>query len=332
MKRATTIFILSLCALAASAQQPRLPQVDTYLNATGQPIATPQSAISRHFPILLQRYRPGQRLYLDAPLFREKGLRSIMPFGFVLSPASEIPMATTQENRQCSEKMPLHNTDYFTSVAFQFCDSMVYGIRLELRDAPDRMAELTDELRDVFGAADYDFSHSAAYSDPDFAVRFDKSARVIEISSLFHYPGVEDIYPSVRQKSYWGPMPHYLSETEAVRLLFLNQESKENNVQTALKLFSEGTDPLVFETIRFFIDNNDLLQYEIAQNQPDSRTFLMPEELKRLVRAHHIEVEVEGGGETRRWTMPKYQWYSLYTAFEYFRWQVTNRYVKYPGI
>lgn len=61
----------------------------------------------------------------------------------------------------------------------------------------------------------------------------------------------------------------------------------------------------------------------------DTRTFIFPEVLRAMDRSKVINVELVGEGGKVLYEMPDFQRVSVHTAYEYFRWNVTNPMVKY---
>lgn len=340
MKSIIAVNLLLSIGLSGFAQQPRLPKVQEYLQQTGGVVEGKAQAGEKQYCLLQQDYKAERQLMLDVPVFRSKGVRAVMPFGFELSSLSEITLESSAGNLSKSKRMPLHDPRYFDEICYQFCDSMVYGITLYVnKTEAGAKAAIEQELRNKFSKADYTDGEVCVYSDEDFAVRFDKAKAVVDIYSLFHYPTVENSYPGVSHKVYYGPFEYALPSGERIMLAFMNQESKENNIQSAFKVRYHGASPIGLNAIHFKLDKgkelNFRLETEIVKKvsdgitEHDTRTFISPDELQQLKRAHHIDVVVEGEKGRLSYEMSCFQRASLHTAYEYFRWHVTNPMAKY---
>ena len=340
LKLATVFSILLSIVLAVSAQQPRLPQVKEYLERTGEVTENRMQNNRKQYCLLQQDYHANSQLMLDVPVFKEKGVRAVMPFGFKLSPLSEVPLESTETNLFCSERIPLHNNRFFTDISYQFCDSVVYGIILQLSETSQKdMGTFEKEIASIFSKPDYSNDNETVYSDQDYAIQLDKKNSIIKMYSLFHYPIVEDFYPGVSQKVYYGPFHFKVDDNQQITLAFLNQESKENNIQTAFRIFYNGITPFELKTIHFKLDNGKELSYPLETEfldktnnricEHDTRTFISPEDLQQLARTYRITVTLEGKNSKLSYDMPWFQHASLQTAYEYFRWHVTNPMAKY---
>ena len=92
--------------------------------------------------------------------------------------------------------------------------------------------------------------------------------------------------------------------------------------------------------IRFILDDETIelpLEVEYTDvvdggksiEERDTRTFLFPEVLKAMDRSAEVGVELVGEGGRFLYKMPAFQRASVHTAYEYFRWNVTNPMAKY---
>lgn len=340
IKHIIAIHILLAASLSGFAQQPRLPQVKKYLEQTSDVVNGQAQIKEKRYCLLQQDYKEQSQLMLDIPVFSNKGISAIMPFGFKLNSLSEIPMESSTNNISVSKRLPLHNPYYFKEISYQFCDSTVYGITLYIN--PESGKEQTDieqELINRFSKADCTKKNISIYSDEDFAVQLDKNKHIIEIYSLFHYPTVESFYPGVSHKVYYSPFEFIQSDNERIMLAFFNQESKENNIQTAFKVWYRGKSPIKLSSICFQLNGQDNYNFELESEltdqtndgitERDTRTFIMPDILQKLQSAHQIEITIKGENKTLTYEMPWFQRASLKTAYEYFRWHVTNPMAKY---
>lgn len=343
MKRIKSILVLHILLIASLngfAQQPRLPQVKKYLEQTGN-IVNGQALIKeKRYCLLQEDYKESKQLMLDIPVFRDKGVRAIMPLGFKLSNLSEIPMESSTDNISSSKRLPLYNSLYFQEISYHFCDSTVYGITLYINpESEKRFADIEEELMNHFSKADCMGHNVSIYSDEDITVQLDKGNFTVEIYSLFHYPIVESLYPGVSHKVYYGPFELIYSDNQNIMLAFLNQESKENNIQTAFKIWYQGESPIRFKSVCFKVNGQDNYEFKLETEltdqtdngvvERDTRTFIMPDILQTLHRAHQIEIIIKGENGTLTYEMPWFQRASLNTAYEYFRWHVTNPMAKY---
>lgn len=339
MKCYIVIILSWVGAIQVFAQQPRLKQVDEYLAATGQPIEL-KGAPEKQYGLLNTLYNNQKNLMLNLPDLEDYGAREVIPFGFRLSSASEIELACQNGNMSESTICPLYNKSIFSGVLYQFCDSVVYGITL-FYDAQDNVKRTAIEKNLVrqFKKIDYKLGDAVVYSDMDYAVRLLPGK--VEFYSLFHFPAVETFYPGVSHKVWYGPY-NYETEDVSVMLAFYNQESKENNIQSAFKVcykYPAGK-PFKMNLIRFILDD---ITYELpleieysnvvdggkAVEERDTRTFVFPEVLKAIDRSRMVKVELVGEGGRLLYEMPAFQRVSVHTAYEYFRWNVTNPMAKY---
>lgn len=340
IKLIMALHILLTASLDGLAQQPCLPQVKEYLERTGNVVSAQAQIEEKKYCLLQQDYKEQSQLMLDVPVFRSKGMRAIMPLGFKLSNLSEIPMESSTDNISLSKRISLYNSHYFKEISYQFCDSTVYGIIFYINPASGKeIADIEEELVNRFSKADCIKNDISIYSDEDFAVRFDKSKYTVEVYSLFHYPIVESFYSGVSHKVYYGPFEFIYSDNESVMLAFFNQESKENNIQTAFKVWYQGKFPMRFNSICFKVNGQDNYEFKLESEltgqtnsgvtERDTRTFIMPDILQSLQRAHQIEITIKGENGSLFYKMPWFQRISLNTAYEYFRWHVTNPMAKY---
>jgi len=342
MKKNLVLISLLFVYLFSFAQQPRLPIVDGYLQNTGN-VSLNKAGIIKKYCLPLQRYKDNEQLLLNSPVFREKGVRNIIPFGYRLNRFSEIKLNYLEDNLQESFDMQLPVNNYFNSIKYLFCDSMVYGIKLILSDNDDKKLEnIIDELNEVFINEDYKTKKSIVYSNCDFALRVNFNRNEIEIYSLFHYPIVENILQGVGQKTYYAPFWYDFDDDTSIMLAFSNQESKENNVQSLFKVYYKGKTPFNFNLIRFTLDDKKVLEYVIEPEfvektetnivEKDTRVFIFPEDLQKMAKAATIKIEIISDNSTIIYQMPWFQKHSLHTIFEYFRWQATNPMQKYRGV
>lgn len=321
------------------AQQPRLKQVDEYLAATGQPIEL-KGAHQKQYGLLGTLYNNQKSLMLNLPDLEDYGAREVIPFGFRLNAASEIELASQNGNMAESTVRSFYNKSIFSGVSYQFCDSVVYGITL-FYDTQDDAKRTTIEkhLTKHFKRSDYEQRDIVVYSDPDYAVKLQPGK--VEFYSLFHFPAIETFYPGVSTKVWYGPC-HYEADDTSIMLAFYNQESKENNIQSALKVSYKhpAEKPFKMNLIRFILDDGTHeLPLEIEYSdvtddgktivERDTRTFLFPEVLKAIEYSKTVHVELVGEGGQLLYKMPAFQRASVHTAFEYFRWNVTNPMAKY---
>ena len=134
MKYYIIIVLLWVGVIQVFAQQPRLKQVNEYLVATGRPIEL-KSVPEKRYNLLNTLYNEQKKLMLTLPDLENCGVREIIPFGFRLSPVSEIELVKTKQSVQSenileSTVRPFFNSSIFSGVSYQFCDSVVYGITL----------------------------------------------------------------------------------------------------------------------------------------------------------------------------------------------------------
>jgi len=335
------VIIFGFC-LNILAQQPVLPQTPVYQEETGGEPEHIMNEWELRYCLPMKKYKESERLYLNIPVFREKGVRAIMPFGFRLSESSEVPLKPVDGNLVESEDISLHSSGHFETLNYLLCDSTVYGIKLKYPADNVKKQEIKDELGKIFRGADYSNNKRAVYSDEDFIVKDDKANGYIEIYSLFHYPIYDNIYPGVRQKVYYPPAWFGVSENEEVMLAFFNQESKENNVQSGVKIYYKGVSPIKFRSVQFILDDNEIIDLPLDSEYIDTygdyiverntRRYLYPEYLQKIIRSQKVVVRITGENRSVEYIMPEFQRYSLYTTFEYFRWQATNSMVKYKGV
>ena len=235
---------------------------------------------------------------------------------------------------------PFYSKSIFSGVSYQFCDSVIYGITL-FYDTQDnaKRAAIEKNLVRHFKKADYEQGGAVVYSDPDYAVRLLPGK--VEFYSLFHFPVVETFYPGVSHKVWYGPY-NYEANGASVMLAFYNQESKENNIQSAFKVSYKYPAGKSFKMnlIRFILDDityelpleieySDVTDGGKAVEELDTRTFVFPEVLKAIDRSKTVKVELVGEGGRLLYEMPAFQRASVHTAYEYFRWNVTNPMAKY---
>ncbi len=345
MKYYIAIIVLWAGMAQAFAQQPRLKQADEYLAMTGQPDETKKST-EKQCNLLGTLYGENKRLILNLPDLQDVGTREVMPFGYKLNRASEVELTDANNNQGENNNLTessvrtFFNKSIFSGVSYQLCDSVVYGITLFYDDHQhQRRAVIEKNLLRHFQQADYELEGVSVYSDPDYAVRLlpDK----VEIYSLFHFPSVETLYPGVSHKVWYGPC-RYETDGSSLMLAFYNQETKENNIQSAFNVsykYPAGTS-FKMTRIRFMLDDQTFefpLEIEYTDISDDgktleernTRTFLFPEELKAITRSQMINVELIGEEGQLLYKMPEFQRASAYTAYEYFRWNVTNPMIKY---
>lgn len=344
MKYYIIIVLLWVGVIQVFAQQPRLKQVNEYLVATGRPIEL-KSVPKKRYNLLNTLYNEQKKLMLTLPDLENCGVREIIPFGFRLSPVSEIELVKTKQSVQSenileSTVRPFFNSSIFSGVSYQFCDSVVYGITLfyDVWDNAKRMM-IEKDLNKYFRKSDYEQGDVVVYSDLDYAVKLLPGK--VEFYSLFHFPIVETFYPGVSHKVWYGPYNYGIDEASAM-LVFYNQESKENNIQLAFKISYKYPAKKSFKMnlIRFILDDATYefpLEVEYWNTidggkmveECDTRTFIFPEVLRAMDRSKVINVELVGEGGKVLYEMPDFQRVSVHTAYEYFRWNVTNPMVKY---
>ena len=339
MKHYIILMLLGASSLQAFAQQPRLKQVETYLAATGKTVEV-KSTPERRYSLLSTLYNGQKNLMLNLPDLEDVGAREVMPMGYRLNSASKVELVRTDANLSESTLRPLYNESLFSGVSYLFCDSVVYGITLFYNDL-DRTKQTTirKNLMKHFGQADFVQGDAAIYSDPDYVVK--QLPGKLEVYSSFHYPVVETFYPGVSQKIWYGPCRYEQGDT-SLSLAFYNQESKENNIQSAFRITYRYPVGKSFgmRLVRFVLDHATYeypLETEHSQlvdggkfkEECNTRTFIFPEVLQAIERSHRVKVELEGGGGRFSYTMPAFQRASVHTAYEYFRWNVTNPMAKY---
>lgn len=339
MKYYPLTILFCIGCMQLSAQQPRLKQVDEYLTATGRSVEVKDAPERRY--CLLETLHGGQKnLMLNLPDLEDVGAREVMPFGYKLNSASEISLIKKERNRCESTILPLWNKSIFSGISYQFCDSTVYGITLFFDDSDGlKQSSIRKNLLKFFKREDYMQGNSMVYSDPDYMVKLMPDR--LEIYSSFHYPVVETFYPGVSQKVWYGPYRQEMQDA-SVMLAFYNQESKENNIQSAFRISCRYPldKPFKMHRIRFVLDDAsyeyplEIEHSEVAdgskfKEECDTRTFVFPEVLKAIERSHSVLVELEGEGGRLSYTMPAFQRASARTAYQYFRWNVTNPMAKY---
>lgn len=332
--------LLTSCA-QAFAQQPRVKQVEKYLTATGNEVERTQAVLDVKYRLFGSLPQINKCLMLDLPEFSDRGTREVMPFGYQLNGASEVALDRVSGNLAESTVRPFFNKSLFAGVSYQLCDSVVYGITLYYTD-PDRRkkAQIKKAMDAFFKRADSTCDTATVYSDPDYAVKVFSDK--VQVYSLYHYPVVESRYPGVSHKVWEGPYT-YDTGRSSLLLAFYNQESKENNIQSAFKVHYKhpGTDePAKMNRIRFILDDATYeypLEIEREQRSDqgqmieecDTRTFVHPEVMKAMARASKVTVELEGDGGRLSYQMPAFQQASLRAAYDYFRWNVTHPMAKY---
>jgi len=330
--------LLWVGAIQVFAQQPRLKQVDKYLAATGQPVEVGKP-IEKKYSLLPTLYKGDKSLMLNLPDLDDYGTREVIPFGFRLNQASELKLASQEGNMTESTVRSFYSQSIFSGVSYQFCDSVVYGITLYYDDQDGVKQNIHKSLLKHFKRADYVQGEITVYSDPDYAVRVLPGK--VEFYSLFHFPTVETFYPGVSHKVWYSPY-NYEAGGTSVMLAFYNQESKENNIQSAFKVSYKYPAGKLFKMnlIRFILDDETIelpLEVEYADaadggksiEERDTRTFVFPEVLKAIDRSAEVSVELVGEGGRFLYKMPAFQRASIHTAYEYFRWNVTNPMAKY---
>lgn len=344
MKYYVIIVLLAVGYLQSFAQQPRLKQVDTYQATTGR-VVDIKSAPQKRYSLLNTLYDSQKGLMLNLPVLDDTGSREVMPLGYRLNSASKVELIRKDENLCESAVRPLYNESLFSGVSYLFCDSVVYGITLYYNDPEGiKQPAIRKNLLKFFKQADCERGDSergdtVLYSDPDYAVRL--SPGKLEVYSSFHYPVVETFYPGVSQKIWYGPFC-YKQGDASLSLAFYNQESKENNIQSAFRIAYRYPVGKVFKMnqVRFILDD-ETYEYPLEaeyfrlvdgggmQEECHTRTFIFPEVLKAMERSRGITVELKGEEGSFSYTMPAFQRASIHTAFEYFRWSVTNPMAKY---
>lgn len=330
--------LLWVGTVQAFAQQPRLKQVDEYLAATGQPVEVGKP-LEKEYCLLSTLYKRDKSLMLNLPNLEDYGTREVIPFGFKLNQTSELELARQEGNKAESTVRSFYSQSMFSGVSYQFCDSVVYGITLYYDDQEGVKQNIHKNLLKHFKQADYMQGEATIYSDPDYAVKVLPGK--VEFYSLFHFPTVETFYPGVSHKIWYGPY-NYEVDGASVMLAFYNQESKENNIQSAFKVsykYPVGK-PFKMNLIRFILDDETIelpLEVEYTDvvdggksiEERDTRTFLFPEVLKAMDRSAEVGVELVGEGGRFLYKMPAFQRASVHTTYEYFRWNVTNPMAKY---
>jgi hypothetical protein len=344
MKKKNSIILLLIFPVVLFSQQPRMPHVEMYLSETGKPVTAISPIVEKKYCLPMQRYNHSEKLILDLPVFKNLGVRAILPFGFSLNKLSEIQMLSINDNLQESVFRPLNFDSVFSGLSYMFCDSVVYGIRIQVNEGLQRVRkeQIIKELDKYFTVPDFSNERMIVYSDEDFLVRYFLQENKIEAFSLFHYPVVESNAPGIKQKVYFGPQWYEFPEGEAIMLAFFNQETKENNVQLAAKLYFRGKELIGFNELRFKLENGLVINYSLQQEfvekekgiktERDTRIYMHYEQLKKMMQSRVVEVEVVGTNKKLSYKMPAFQKYSLYIAYQYYRWQATNPMVKYRGI
>ena len=336
--------IFSLLLVAANftmlAQQPRLPQTENYLEATGN-VSHRAIGETARYNLLGTLVAEDARPMLNFPDMDDRGTREVMPFGYKLNAASQVKFAHVDGNMATTEVRRLYNKSVFTGVEYALCDSTVYGITFYF-DAQDEATRnfATAQLDAFFGAADYAADSLSVYSDADYLVKVGDGK--VEAYSLYHYPCVEKRFPGV-QHFYWEAPCHVYADGVDVSLAFYNQRTKENNMQLAFRLSVNaeklpGMKSIKFETgdaAYFYRLKSDFTESEpdgSSASEADMRIFIFPEDAKHILRSPQVTVTIEGSnGKVVSYEMPPFQRASLSTAFEYFRWNVTNAMAKYKG-
>lgn len=324
----------------AFAQQPRLKQVEKYLAVTGE-VTGVRPVQEKTYCLLNSFYKGNKNLMLNLPDFEDRGTREVMPLGYRLNQASEVEFRKVTRNLAESVVRPFYNESLFSGVSYQFCDSTVYGVILYYEDHNrEKYSLIRERMSKYFRQADVLQKDGHVYSDPDYAVKVFSDK--VEIYSLFHFPIVESFYPGVSHKVWYGPYT-YDTEHSSLMLAFYNQESKENNIQLAFKVhyMYQGDTSFKMNRIRFVLDDNaydfaleiekeDTVDNGAMRGEYDTRTFIYPEVAKAILRSGKVNIVLEGeGGGRISYEMPAFQRASLYTAYEYFRWTVTNPMKKY---
>ncbi len=333
------ITFLLIGYIQAFAQQPRLKQVDKYLASTGKVIQK-KSIPAKKYCLLQTLYKEKKLLLLNLPELNDRGTQEVIPFGYKLNNLSEITLDTISGSLSQSTIRPLYNKSLFSGVSYQFCDSVVYGITLYYNGQNSATySSLKERMDKFFKHADYSLAGSYFYSDPDYAVKL--TSGKVEVYSLFHYPIVETFFPGVSHKVWYGPYT-YETDDSSVMLAFYNQESKENNIQSAFKVYYKYryAQPFKMNKLQFVLDdvtyefpltveNKTIIKETSQVEERNTRTFINPEIMKAMLRSNKLEVVLEGEGGRFSYKMPAFQRASLYTAYEYFRWTVTNPLAKY---
>lgn len=332
--------LLLLVCPALWGQQPRLDQVGEYQKMTGKPHPVKMAAENR-YNLLGTLYAKGRNILLNFPEMKDKGTKEILPFGFRLSERTEVKTIHHSGSLCESVSCGLWNESVFSDVSYLLCDSVVYGVRMKYADTEQTVRGfIQKELKTFFSEADYVSDSLSVYSDADYLVKVTPDQ--VMAYSLFHYPAVETRFPGVTHYYWEAPCEMILTDGTRISISFYNQLTKENNWQTAFRLYvrSRGDEPFEPERIRFEVDGISYT-YPLAsfftERTPCGwvekvmRVFVAPEVLKRLSRTNGLTVTLEGRTRKFDFVMPAYQRASLSTAYEYFRWNVTNALVKYKG-
>lgn len=333
------ILLLYMVGGQIFAQQPRLSQVDEYLKDTGMPIVK-EGIKEKKYNLLATLYDDSKRLILNLPEINDNGIREVIPLGVKLNNQSELKIVKQHANMSETAVCPLYNPSLFSGVSYLLCDSVVYGVILYHDSYSDVKREIEKKYSGFFKSADYKDQSVTVYSDRDYAVKllFDR----VEIYSLFHYPIVETLYPGISHKVWYGPCQYERGKV-SIELVFYNQITKENNIQSAFKIsytYPDKEPSFVMKKIRFVFDESfyefpleveysELLNDGTMVKEHDTRTFVFPEVLRELEHTSRINVELIGEGGIFSYEMPAFQRASIHTAYEYFRWNVTNPMVKY---
>ena len=334
MKHVILLFIFSLACGLLAAQQPRLPHVAGYIDATGG-VNNVQGAVgeSLRYNLLETLACDDYNLMLDFPNIGDKGVREVMPFGYSLSALSQVDIAKVAGNMSVTGRRKLYNGSRFSAVEYSLCDSVVYGIKLYF-SASDATARdfVVSQCANFFGKADFDSDTMTVFSDPDYLVKVGKDA--VDAYSLYHYPGEEQRFPGV-QLFKWKAPSRVLADGVAVALSFYNQRTKENNMQLAFEIEIDAAEPLGMKKMIFVADGKPYeydVESDFVDREADMRTFMFPDDVKHILRSHTLTVIIEcANGRRISYEMPYYQRASLSTAFTYFKWNVTNPMMKYRG-
>ena len=273
--------------------------------------------------------------YLSIPFLKEAGIEDLMPFGFRLTPQSQVRL---QANGRESYPVKTSDTTLLQSVTYFLVDSVVKKVQLHIN--PNRKgaaATLKAMLKRHFGRYEFSNSEETAYSDDDFLASLDTKSNMLCIQSLDHQPLEEQRIMEVNLRTYRddGRFWFSLSDQEAIGLEFYNQITKENNVQLAFRLHYQGASPMALKQVCFEPEGAPKMSFPVSPvtsggTEKVTHCFIRPEDARRLAKAQNVRVTLLGK-TVKSYYLPTYQLHSLKTALQFYKENVTDPLIQYNG-
>lgn len=276
------------------------------------------------------------RFYLSAPFFSAWGLTDILPFGFRLTPRSQLRLVTPAEGQQESYFVATSKPVPFDSVRYSLGDGVVRKVELKgggtSGAARRRICEVLDHY---FGKADFANEQEAVYSNEQLLAVWRLQTQSLVVQSLDHQALTEQSVPGYRFYKDEGRFWFSISENEAVGLEFYNQLTRENNVQLAFRLHFKGPAPVDIRQICFQLAGGQHLRLAVTTTKAEgltkvSRCFLYEREAQKIAASSTVRVLVVGRRRVS-YRLPAYQKHSLKTALQFYKENVTNPLVMYSG-